>query len=230
MLYGSDLDDMMTTSRRRSRGAALVGALTSVMLLALSACDAAPAGGGTASGEQLYQLCAQCHGENGLGNRFANTPAIAGLPAWYVEAQLLKFRSGQRGSHPDDLTGMQMRPIARTLVNDADIKTISEQVSKMPRFRPEPQIKDADPARGSALYKPCAACHGPNGEGNEGTKAPPLQAQSDWYIATQLTHFRKGIRGTHPEDATGGMMRPQATMLPDDAAVRDIASFIARAK
>ena len=221
----------MTTHSRRSLGALCVGALTAVVLLALSACNTAPAGAGAgASAEQLYQLCSQCHGENGLGNRFANTPAIAGLPAWYVEARLIKFRSGQRGAHPDDITGMQMRPIARTLIHDGDIKTISQHVSQMPRFRPEAQIKDANPARGATLFKPCAACHGASGEGNEGTKGPPLQAQSDWYIATQLMRFRKGIRGTHPDDATGGMMRPQAVMLPDDQATRDIAAFIAQAK
>jgi len=222
----------MTTLRRRSAQtlrAWAIFAVSAVATLSLSGCDQAPAGG-TASGPELYELCTQCHGPNGLGNHHANTPAIAGLPAWYVEAQLIKFRSGQRGAHPDDITGMQMRPIARTLTSDVDVKTIAGFVSKMPRFRPEPRILDANPARGSALYKPCAACHGANGEGNEGTKAPPLQAQSDFYIATQLMHFRKGARGTHPEDATGGMMRPQATMLPDDEAARDIAAFIAQSK
>lgn len=222
----------MTTPRRRSaqtlRAWALI-AVTLVLAPALSGCDQAPAGG-TASGAEIYQLCTQCHGPNGLGNHQANTPAIAGLPAWYIEAQLLKFRAGQRGAHPDDLTGMQMRPIARTLTNDVDVKTISDFVAKIPRYRPEPRIKDANPARGSALYKTCAACHGANGEGNEGTKAPPLQAQSDWYIATQLMSFRKGARGSHPEDAMGGLMRSQAAMLPDDQATRDIAAFVAQAK
>ncbi len=127
----------MTTPRRRSaqtlRAWALI-AVTLVLAPALSGCDQAPAGG-TASGAEIYQLCTQCHGPNGLGNHQANTPAIAGLPAWYIEAQLLKFRAGQRGAHPDDLTGMQMRPIARTLTNDVDVKTISDFVSKMPRFR-----------------------------------------------------------------------------------------------
>lgn len=207
---------------------ALTIALSGIGLLA-SGCDTAPAGG-TASGAEIYELCSQCHGPNGLGNRSANTPAIAGLPAWYVEAQLIKFRGGQRGTHPDDLTGMQMRPIARTLTNDVDIKTIAAHVAKLPRYRPEPHINDANPARGAALFKPCQACHGTTGEGNEATKAPPLQAQSDWYLATQILHFRKGIRGTHPEDATGGMMRPQAQMLPDDQAARDIAAFVAQAK
>jgi cytochrome c oxidase subunit 2 len=222
----------MTTSRRRTAKALCSWALIvagSSALLGLFGCDQAPPGG-TASGAELYQLCAQCHGPNGLGNHHANTPAIGGLPAWYVEAQLIKFRSGQRGAHPDDLTGMQMRPIARTLKSDVDVKTIAAHVAAMPRYRPEPQLKDADPARGAALYKTCAACHGANGEGNEGTKGPPLQAQSDWYLANQLMSFRKGARGTHPEDATGSMMRPQAMMLPDDQAARDVAAFIAQAK
>ncbi|MBK7579206.1 MAG: c-type cytochrome [Myxococcales bacterium] len=220
------------TRRRGSLTAIRAFALAAATLFAalpLAGCDQAPAGG-TASGAEIYQLCTQCHGPHGLGNPSANTPAIGGLPAWYVEAQLLKFRSGQRGTHPDDLTGMQMRPIARSLMNDVDVKTIAEYVATMPRYRPVARLEGADPARGAALFKPCQACHGMSGEGNEATKAPPLQAQSDWYIARQLMHFRAGIRGTHPEDATGGMMRPQAVMLPDDQATKDIAAFIAQAK
>lgn len=219
------------TSSFRAQGLrrAVLSLSLAALGLGLGGCDVAPQGG-TASGAEMYQLCVQCHGEHGLGNRGANAPAIAGLPDWYVEAQLLKFRAGQRGAHPDDLTGMQMRPMARTLTNDVDVKTIATYVSKMQRYRPEPQLKDANPARGAALFKPCQACHGATAEGNEGTKAPPLSGQSDWYLETQILHFRKGIRGTHPEDATGGMMRPQAVMLPDDAAAKDIAAFVSQSK
>jgi cytochrome c oxidase subunit 2 len=35
-------------------------------------------------GEELYQLCAQCRGESGLGNPEFEAPAIAGLEEWYL--------------------------------------------------------------------------------------------------------------------------------------------------
>ena len=61
---------------------------------------------------ELFQLCQQCHGEAALGNHAVNAPSIAGLPQWYIESQLKKFKMGGRGTHFDDLTGMQMRPMA----------------------------------------------------------------------------------------------------------------------
>ena len=48
-------------------------------------------------GAALFGLCAQCHGEQGEGNQVFGAPAIAGLPLWFVQSQLQKFRSGLRG-------------------------------------------------------------------------------------------------------------------------------------
>ena len=45
--------------------------------------------------------------------------AIAGQAQWYLEAQLVKFKNGVRGAHPDDMEGSRMRPMARTLPTDA---------------------------------------------------------------------------------------------------------------
>ncbi len=49
-----------------------------------------------------------------------------------MHAQIVKFRTKLRGSHPEDLTGMVMRPMALTLADDqaihdviAYIKTLS---------------------------------------------------------------------------------------------------------
>ena len=49
---------------------------------------------GTAKGEELYGRCSNCHGEQGEGKREILAPAIAGLPAWYVENQLEKYKNG----------------------------------------------------------------------------------------------------------------------------------------
>src|SRR5262245_41666474 len=73
-------------------------------------------------GEQLFALCQQCHGSNGGGNQLALAPSIAGLDAWYIEAQLNKFRDGARASHFDDLAGLRMRPMARWLKTESDVK------------------------------------------------------------------------------------------------------------
>ena len=82
-------------------------------------------------------------------------------------------------------------------------------------------------ASGEALYAPCTACHGANGEGNAELGAPAIAGQSEAYLVRQLQNFRRGIRGTHPDDAGGTRMRPMAATLADDAAVADVAAYIA---
>src|SRR5262245_19734440 len=88
-------------------------------LLFATACSVAGEGHPPlAPAAELFQLCQQCHGETALGNQPVNAPSIAGLPQWYIDSQLKKFKAGGRGTHFDDITGMQMRPMAMSLHND----------------------------------------------------------------------------------------------------------------
>ena len=52
--------------------------------------------------------CASCHGENGEGNRLLNAPSLQRLEGWYFLEQMRKFRSGERGYHPQDIGGQAM--------------------------------------------------------------------------------------------------------------------------
>ena len=74
--------------------------------------------GDTERGEAKYKVCIACHGENGGGRKITNAPRIAGQQSWYLVRQLKNFKNGIRGSHYDDIPGMQMRPMAMTFVND----------------------------------------------------------------------------------------------------------------
>jgi cytochrome c553 len=179
-----------------------------------------------AHGERLYQLCTQCHGEAGEGSAQALAPSIAGLPVWYVENQLRGFRAGYRGLHFDDISGMRMRPMALSLANDAELKDVAAYVASLPRHDPPPTLAGGDATRGQALYAPCIACHGPDGNGNQALNAPPLVGVSDWYAFTQLNHFKAGIRGTKPQDSWGQLMRPMSMTLVDEQAVRDVIAYI----
>ena len=62
--------------------------------------------------------------------------------------------------------------------------------------------------------------------GNEALSAPPLVANSDWYLKTQIENFKAGIRGADRRDATGMQMRPMAYTLPDDQAILDVLAYI----
>lgn len=191
-----------------------------------------PAGASRAEGEdaargrQLWALCASCHGQDGGGNELYFAPAIAGLPAWYLARQLDKFHSGIRGTNFDDLTGMRMRPMALWLATEADRKTVAAYAAALPPTDPKPTLQGGDAARGQTLYAPCTACHGPQAKGMEVLGAPPLDHQSDWYMLTQLHHFKTGIRGSDAKDVQGGQMRPMAMLLPDEQAMRDVIAYI----
>jgi len=179
----------------------------------------------TASGDEIFELCTSCHGTKGQGNPKFNAPAIAGLPKWYIEAQLHKFRTGVRGTHPADITGMQMRPMAISFHNDQDLQAVAGYVSSLPR--PGGAFTTGgDAAKGSTLFAPCTACHGVDGAGNEQLKAPPLKNASDWYLIAQLKKFKAGERGANPGDLEGAQMRPMAAILTDEQAIKDVVAHI----
>lgn len=177
-------------------------------------------------GETLYGLCAQCHGDSGQGNALFLAPPIAGLGAWYVEKQLHKFRDGVRGAHPDDVAGLRMRPMARTLANDEDVAAVSAYVETLTPSKSESTLAGGDPEKGKALYATCGACHGLSGEGNPATFGPALSLSSDWYIASQMHKFQSGIRGSNPKDTEGVLMRPMSMLVSGDEQIADLIAYI----
>ena len=177
-------------------------------------------------GSTLYALCTQCHLSDGRGNPLALAPAIAGLPEWYVVSQLQKFRAGHRGQHFDDIAGMRMRPMSLALANDADVTAVAAYVASLAPVVPKPVLTGGDAARGQTLYAPCAACHAPDGSGNQAVFGPPLKHASDWYLLTQLVNFRAGVRGAKLGDTSGALMLPMANTLPNEQAMRDVIAYI----
>lgn len=212
-----------TTPRVRT---SLLGAL-----LFLGACGyKVPASEPTASGQEIFQLCSECHGTRGEGHREYNAPAIAGLPQWYIEAQLKKFKAGIRGTHPADVAGMMMRPMTRSFHNEGDLKVVAAYVSTLPRPSPRPSLTGGNPANGKTLYAVCSACHQPDGSGQPLVKAPPLKQSSDWYLLSQLKKYKDGVRGGTARDVEGSQMRLQAAALPNEQAMKDVVAYIATFK
>lgn len=201
------------------------------LLLAAFAAPAASAQGEAdlERGEQLFVLCTQCHGDDGGGMPMALAPAIAGLEAWYVEAQLEKFQKGWRGGHPDDIAGMRMRPMSLWLDTNQDThedrKAVSAYVASLPPADPAPTL-EGDAGRGQTLYAPCTACHGTEGKGNKALNAPALVHSSDWYLVRSLEKFKSGVRGWSGEDATAQVMRGMSMSLVDEQAMKDVVAYI----
>lgn len=184
------------------------GASLAVTLLLTASSVQAGDGHDHKLGVQLFQLCRACHGPQGHGNRELMAPSIAGLPEWYVVNQLKKFRNGGRGAHPADISGLRMRPMARTLIKDGDLFTVAHHVSKLKPKQPKDELKGGDPVRGKALFILCETCHGKKSEGNKELKAPTQVYLEDWYMLEQLKKFKRGLRGANPKDIEGMTMRP----------------------
>lgn len=202
------------------------GALAALAFAALAAsgCSSLPADG-TARGEALYKYCVTCHGENGEGNTLVNAPRIAGLPAWYIEAQVLHFQNGARGAHEADVEGLKMRPMARNLKSDQDVAVVAAYVASLPKAKGPATVK-GDVEKGKAAFATCTACHGADGAGNEQLKAPPIRQLDDWYVATQLGKFKSGVRGYDARDTQGQQMGGIAKGIADEAAMNDLAAYI----
>ena len=200
---------------------------TAAVLFAFGA--TAAVGGSSADegrGEQLYRLCAQCHGPEGAGEALFLAPAIAGLAEWYVTAQLENFRSGVRGTHPDDVGGLRMHPMSLALRDESDLQAAAAYVASLPPARPERVLDGGNVTAGAELYKTCAACHGPDGAGNQATFSPRLSGTSDWYLLSSLQKYKAGIRGANPQNQNGIMMRGMAVQLADEQAIKDVVAHI----
>ena len=90
-----------------------------------STASAATLQGDVKMGADYYnQFCGACHGAGAVGNPALNSPRLVGGDDWYMQAQILAFRSGQRGSHADDTTGKQMRAMAAILPDEQAVKDV----------------------------------------------------------------------------------------------------------
>jgi cytochrome c oxidase subunit 2 len=86
---------------------------------------------------------------------------------------------------------------------------------------------EVDLEAGRTLWKFCAFCHNSDGLGQERSDAPKLAGDPAWYTERQLRMFRTKVRGSHPEDQPGLQMFVYSYPLVDEAAIRNMAAFIA---
>ena len=196
-----------------------------VLALSVGITITASAAGDAEKGKALYAVCLACHGANGEGNPALKSPVIGGQEDWYVERQLKNYKEGIRGTDPKDTYGLQMRPMAMTLVDDQAIADVAAYVASLKPPKPAASVQ-GDAAQGKANFAVCVACHGDKGQGNKALNAPRITGQHDWYVVQQLQNFKTGIRGSKPEDTFGLQMRPMAMTLATDDIVNNVAAYI----
>lgn len=179
---------------------------------------------GVKEGKALFVACQACHGAKGEGNKALNAPSLVNQSPWYIKRQLLGFKSGARGKHPDDIFGQQMAAIATTIADEAAVDALVSYIDKLPNSTPVATLK-GDVVKGKDYYSMvCGSCHGPNAEGNVLLDTPALAGVDDWYLQRQFELFRNGARGA--DDRFGRQMVMMAPALPTDDDVRNVVAYI----
>ena len=76
--------------------------IIAMMFILMLAAGSVQAGGDAANGKALGVDCADCHGDDGLGDE--DVPAIAGMDAAEQLKELMDFKSGAREDEDGDMT------------------------------------------------------------------------------------------------------------------------------
>lgn len=203
----------------RRLGSCLLGCLAAVYSAASTAEDYSLV-------PDAFVYCTTCHGVEFRGNRTVDAPRLNGMEGWYLKSQMLAFKQGYRGTHPEDLIGMEMQPQASALSDQAIEDAIAFITAVPPRLSTIKHTISGDADRGKALYATCGACHGPEGRGSKVLNTPGLAGQSDWYLVRQLAKYRTGARGYAQADTAGMQMRAATAVLTSDEDINDVVAYI----
>ncbi len=141
--------------------------------------------------EAKAQVCAACHGANGVPTDPKTMPIIWGQQANYLYKELHDYKSGDRKS-----------PIMAPVVADISLPDL-RQLANYFAAKPWPP-KQASGAAGAPPngIAQCQPCHQPNFEG--GAPAPRLAGLSYEYLAGAMKSFADGTR-TNNGDMPGFM-------------------------
>lgn len=181
--------------------------------------------GATATG--LAASCLACHGAHGEGVLASGVPAIAGLPALYIENQLADYASGVRNNSV-------MSPVAKGL-SETDRKSLAQYFDGLEKIKPSHKTaykKTVLFTRGEILaakgdakmqLQACSNCHGPGGTINA-SLIPALAGQSGSYIKTQLLAWKSGERKNSPNQ-----MLPVAQRL-DEKSIEALSEYFQHVK
>ena len=152
------------------------------LVLSVGAASAAD----VAAGKAKAEICAACHGENGI-SQVDNVPSLAGQPDQFIQWQLVYFRAGSRKNE-------QMQPIVEEITNE-DIRNLGAYFASLAPPKPPAHDNNAELSKKgaeAAVGRRCAACHT---DDFAGTKAAArLAAQREDYLLKALRDYKSGAR------------------------------------
>ena len=164
--------------RRFFLGVLCVTALAVALTAASSAADLEAA-------KKKAELCAGCHGENGI-SQMENVPSLAGQPDQFIQWQLVFFRSGTRKNE-------QMQAIVEQLDNE-DIRNPGAYFASL---TPPKATKDDDPdlskkGAQAAIGRRCANCHTDSFAGTGAVAR--IADQREEYLLKALHDYKSSTR------------------------------------
>jgi cytochrome c553 len=171
------------------------------LIAIFAALSAVPSAVSAQSIEEKAQICAACHGANGVPvEQTFPVPVIWGQNLGYLFFQLRDFKSGARKSE-------QMGPVADALERD-DLMPLAQYFSKKPWPNLEQTPPAADVAAAARRVNAAAVCTSCHLEGFKGdNNQPRLAGQVQAYLARTMADFSSGARGNNP-GMTGLMREP----------------------
>jgi cytochrome c553 len=157
--------------------------------------------------------CSACHGFAG-NSRVEAVPILAGLTPAYFKKAIEDYATGKRVSP-------EMEPFAKQV----KLLGVDEVAAYFAAQRREPTPIRADRGavdRGRTAAAQCAACHGPEGQGDPAKLVPAIAGQPEIYLRNQLLLFKAEKRS--PGDAELIKMKAVLRAIPD-AALGDVAAY-----
>ncbi|HKA61061.1 MAG TPA: c-type cytochrome [Methylomirabilota bacterium] len=183
------------------------------MLLGASWSAAEAAGPLDQRGAAKAVTCSACHGVAG-NSRSAAMPIIAGLDPAYFKKQIEAYASGKRLSP-------EMEPYAKQVL-DMGVDDVAAYFAASPR-QATPITSPADSiARGRTAAAACAACHGPQGQGDAAKQIPSLAGQAPGYLREQMLLFKQDRRS--PGDPALASAKALMKTVPDES-FADLAAY-----
>ena len=201
---------MRRALRLTPRGIAL-GVALALGALAAGAADAA--GPLDERGALKSVTCAACHGQAG-NSRSSAMPIIAGQDAAYLKKQIEDYAAGKRLS-------AEMEPYAKQVLNLGVDDVAAYFASRRREPTPVPSLADAV-ARGRSAAAQCAACHGPQGQGDAAKLIPSLAGQAPGYLREQMLLFKQDRRS--PGDPALTALKALMKSIPDET-FGDLAAY-----
>src|SRR6185312_16514178 len=152
-----------------------------------------------AAGKEKAELCAGCHGENGI-SQMENVPSLAGQQDQFLQWQLVFFRSGTRKNE-------QMQPIVEQIDNE-DIRNLGAYFASLAPPKPLPDDNPDLSQKGAqaAAGRRCASCHT---DTYAGTKAVArIAGQRKEYLVKALHDYKSGARSGGGQAAMADVAYP----------------------